>query len=141
MTTIPNLVTVEALAAFTVTRPYGQFHGDPLSQRNRICKVPADDVADLADRGLIRLIEDDQPTQEPSQTAQQEPDQAPPVSDDAPPSSVGVDMQALRERYETAVGKRPFMGWDAATLLEKIAAASQPESEEGTVVEDDGPPV
>lgn len=33
------------------------------------------------------------------------------------------DLSGLREEYETKVGKRPFMGWDADTLREKIAAA------------------
>lgn len=33
------------------------------------------------------------------------------------------ELPALREDYERAHGKRPFMGWDAATLREKIAAA------------------
>lgn len=30
---------------------------------------------------------------------------------------------ALRESYETKFGKRPYMGWDADTLREKIAAS------------------
>lgn len=33
------------------------------------------------------------------------------------------DLAALRAEYEAVVGKRPFMGWDAGTLREKIAAA------------------
>ncbi|WP_201455570.1 hypothetical protein [Roseovarius indicus] len=32
-------------------------------------------------------------------------------------------ISALREEYERVVGKRPFMGWDADKLREKIAAA------------------
>lgn len=38
----------------------------------------------------------------------------PPVADDLP---------ALRQTYQTKTGRRPFMGWDAATLRAKIAEA------------------
>lgn len=31
------------------------------------------------------------------------------------------DLTALRAEYQEKVGKRPFNGWDAATLREKIA--------------------
>lgn len=34
-----------------------------------------------------------------------------------------LDINKLRETYEEVVGKRPFNGWDAATLAEKIATA------------------
>lgn len=30
------------------------------------------------------------------------------------------DLKALREEYEAKMGKRPFYGWDAATLREKM---------------------
>jgi len=33
------------------------------------------------------------------------------------------DLAELRKVYEVKVGKRPFMGWDAATLAAKIAEA------------------
>lgn len=33
------------------------------------------------------------------------------------------DLVALRAEYERVVGKRPFMGWKADELREKIAAA------------------
>lgn len=32
------------------------------------------------------------------------------------------DIVALRGDYETMVGKRPFMGWDAAQIREKMAS-------------------
>jgi hypothetical protein len=32
------------------------------------------------------------------------------------------DITAVRVEYETVVGKRPFHGWDAATLRQKMAA-------------------
>ena len=35
-------------------------------------------------------------------------------------------MIALRERYESLYGKRPFMGWSADVLNEKIAAFAPP---------------
>lgn len=43
----------------------------------------------------------------------------------ATPSSTGPadDLSAMREEYEAKVGKRPYHGWDTATLREKIAAA------------------
>ena len=33
------------------------------------------------------------------------------------------DLKVLRAEYEKKLGKRPFNGWDAATLREKIASA------------------
>lgn len=42
-----------------------------------------------------------------------------------PAPSPEDEMRALREAYEEALGKRPFMGWDAETLREKIAAAGE----------------
>lgn len=39
------------------------------------------------------------------------------------PTPAVDDLKALRETYKTATGKKPFGGWDAATLREKIAAA------------------
>lgn len=33
------------------------------------------------------------------------------------------DLAALRAEYQAKVGKRPFNGWDAVTLREKIAGA------------------
>jgi len=35
------------------------------------------------------------------------------------------DLRALRDEYRVVVGKKPFPGWDAKTLNEKIAAARQ----------------
>jgi hypothetical protein len=35
----------------------------------------------------------------------------------------GEDVPALREAYQAKFGRKPFNGWDAATLREKIAAA------------------
>lgn len=40
------------------------------------------------------------------------------VADDAPAPDIGQ----LRDLYAKVVGKRPFNGWDAETLLAKIAA-------------------
>lgn len=34
-------------------------------------------------------------------------------------------LTALRAQYQDVVGKRPFHGWDAETLREKIAEAGQ----------------
>lgn len=36
----------------------------------------------------------------------------------APPHT--DELKALREEYEAKMGKRPFMGWDTATLREKM---------------------
>jgi len=33
------------------------------------------------------------------------------------------DLAALRAQYQAKTGKRPFNGWDAVTLRQKIAAA------------------
>ena len=41
----------------------------------------------------------------------------------APKAPKNEDLAALRAEYEAKVGKRPFMGWDADTLREKIASA------------------
>lgn len=39
------------------------------------------------------------------------------------PVRVEDDIAILRSVYEARLGKRPFMGWSAETLREKIAAA------------------
>lgn len=35
-------------------------------------------------------------------------------------AQAGDDVAALRAEYETTLGRRPFMGWDAAQLKDKI---------------------
>lgn len=37
---------------------------------------------------------------------------------------VDDDIKAMREEYQAAFGKKPFNGWDAATLRAKIAEHS-----------------
>lgn len=37
-------------------------------------------------------------------------------------SGVESDLSTLRSEYHTKFGKKPFAGWDAATLREKIKA-------------------
>lgn len=44
----------------------------------------------------------------------------------APPSD---DLAILREDYEELMGKKPFMGWDAEKLREKIAEAERAKDE------------
>ncbi|KTF68674.1 hypothetical protein ACNFJ7_02170 [Sphingomonas sp. HT-1] len=39
------------------------------------------------------------------------------------PAPKGDDLASLRKAYEVKFGKRPYHGWDAATLTEKIGAA------------------
>ena len=56
-------------------------------------------------------------------------DRADIVSDDAaagdPAGTGGAadDLEQLRAEYQAALGKKPYHGWDAATLREKIAEA------------------
>ena len=56
-------------------------------------------------------------------------DRADIVSDDAAAvDSTGTggtadDLEQLRAEYQSAVGKKPYHGWDAAILREKIAEA------------------
>lgn len=56
-------------------------------------------------------------------------DRADIVSDDAAAvDSTGTggtadDLEQLRAEYQAALGKKPYHGWDAATLREKIAEA------------------
>jgi len=47
----------------------------------------------------------------------------PPPSDLMTKVSAPSDIAALRVEYENVFSRRPFMGWDAATLREKIDAA------------------
>ena len=35
------------------------------------------------------------------------------------------ELASLREQYQAVVGKRPFMGWDADTLRQKMAEAQE----------------
>lgn len=44
----------------------------------------------------------------------------PPVVEPTAPAP--EDLSALRAEYETVVGKKPFHGWSAETLREKMAA-------------------
>lgn len=39
------------------------------------------------------------------------------------PENKGDDMAELRVEYERVIGKKPFMGWDADTLRQKITEA------------------
>jgi len=39
------------------------------------------------------------------------------------PTDDAGDLATLRADYEAKIGRKPFMGWDAKTLREKIAAA------------------
>lgn len=39
------------------------------------------------------------------------------------PKAKPDDLKALRDEYQDKVGKRPYHGWDAATLKAKIAEA------------------
>lgn len=41
----------------------------------------------------------------------------------AAPAGAQGDLSELRAEYVRIVGKKPFHGWDAATLQEKITAA------------------
>lgn len=56
-------------------------------------------------------------------------DRADIVSDDAaavdPTGTGGAadDLEQLRAEYQAAIGKKPYHGWDAAVLREKIAEA------------------
>ena len=44
---------------------------------------------------------------------------------DADPVDDGDDLTALRAEYQAKVGKKPFHGWGAETLREKIAAVEE----------------
>lgn len=41
---------------------------------------------------------------------------------DAEPASATVSIADLRTEYQNAFGKKPFAGWDAITLRDKIAS-------------------
>lgn len=45
------------------------------------------------------------------------------VAAPAAAAAPSADIAAVRDEYERVIGKRPFNGWDAPTLREKIAAA------------------
>lgn len=57
---------------------------------------------------------------EPDPVEQQSDEPAIDESADAPAVEETEDMRALRDEYQTAVGKRPFMGWSAEDLKDKI---------------------
>ncbi len=46
---------------------------------------------------------------------------APPVDETPKEETPAEDIQAVREEYHTAVGRRAYAGWDIPTLKEKIA--------------------
>lgn len=115
----PDLVVVEALEAFTVTREYGQFHGDPDSERNCICKVPSDAVDELVAAGKASLPDAVDVDAKPN-LPQLDHD-----GDGNPGGSTsggnGDEIAALRARYQEIAGKKPFNGWSAEELEGKIA--------------------
>lgn len=45
------------------------------------------------------------------------------AASESPEQSGDQDLAALREQYQAEVGKKPYHGWDAETLAEKIKAA------------------
>ena len=47
----------------------------------------------------------------------------------AEPAEAADDLAALRAEYLRVVGKRPFMGWDAEALRQKMAEASEGDDE------------
>ncbi|WP_010218928.1 hypothetical protein [Sphingomonas sp. PAMC 26621] len=61
-------------------------------------------------------------------------DRADIVSDDAATmeptgtGGAGDDLEQLRAKYQAAVGKKPYHGWDAAVLREKIVEAKGPQA-------------
>lgn len=40
-----------------------------------------------------------------------------------PPPAASDDVKVLREEYEAVLGRKPFPGWNAQTLRDRIAAA------------------
>lgn len=48
---------------------------------------------------------------------------------EAPKPAEADDIAELRAEYERIVGKRPFMGWGAEALRQKIAEASEGDDE------------
>jgi len=94
-----DLVEVNVIEAFTVTRPYGQFHGDPDSENNSVVRVPSDAVEDLAARGKIK-----------------------------PPEMPATSLADLRAAYAVATGKRPFPAWGADELRRRMDAAKAAET-------------
>lgn len=71
-----------------------------------------------------------QPAQ-PVKAAKEKPQKSDPMDHDLDGRKGGASkpvdapdvMGAMRSEYEEKVGRRPFMGWDAATLKQKIADA------------------
>ncbi|WP_144223460.1 hypothetical protein [Mesorhizobium amorphae] len=57
---------------------------------------------------------------DPDRAAADAGDAATPVGDD---EQAKAELAAARADYEVKLGKKPFMGWDAATLRAKIAGA------------------
>jgi hypothetical protein len=47
------------------------------------------------------------------------------AADTSPEVDAALELDRLRAEYRQVVGKRPFHGWTAAVLAEKIAAAKK----------------
>lgn len=118
----PELVKVEALAAFTLTTTIGQFHGDPNShlERGRFPSVPADRVDDLVKSGRVKKLDDDLSQLDHDGDGE-------PGGSDAPQQS--DDLTELRKHYKEVVGKNPFPGWDATELNRRIDEAQRDDNE------------
>ncbi len=85
------------------------------------------------DLKLLRATRKAEPLREPVTIAPPSPAVAAKIAAATAPTPVGAmtnpqtsppdDIAAVRAEYVAAVGRNPFMGWDIATLREKIAAA------------------
>lgn len=110
--TKPVLVRVKALQAFTITRSYGQFHGDPDNRSDKAKKplVPEDAVAELIRTKKAAPLRAAAAKSTDSKTA--------PASKGAKPKS---ELATMRDQYKAMVGKNPSPRMTADEIKAKLA--------------------
>ena len=69
------------------------------------------------------------------QLAREEP-KPQPVRAPQPIAQNNDELSELRGKYQSLVGKRPFMGWDSATLKDKIESYATETSTEPDTIDD-----
>lgn len=123
---------VEAIEAFTLTTGFGQFHGDPASERNKVCKVPAEKLDELIRMRKVKPYTDkpqldhDHNGKAGGSVAKKEPS----------------ELGAARAAYREAFGKNAGPRLSAEQIWAKIAEAQTGQAGDQAPNEggDDAPP-
>ncbi|KPL67414.1 hypothetical protein SZ64_04415 [Erythrobacter sp. SG61-1L] len=131
--------TVEALEAFTVTSPYGQFHGDPDSpkEESRFPKVPVDALDELFRAKKAKPTTDKpQLDHDGDGKAGGSKPKAKRAAKPAKAEKPASPLAAARKAYHAMFGKNPGPRWSVEQIEAKMA-----EADLAQVLGEDGEPL